>query len=214
MSDKQVIDAEPRSVVGKKVKALRREGFIPGVIYGQREPVNIQMENLALRRVLRTASTTHLIDVKVNGKTHTVLAREIQQHATRGDLIHIDFMEVDMKSTITATAELVLVGKSAAAIDGLGSDVLPLHSIDIECLPGDLISELEVDASRIETPDTIIYVSDLVAPKGVTILTDPETVVARFEYAATEEEEEVEGEYETSVEGVEIIGEEDEEDEE
>jgi large subunit ribosomal protein L25 len=169
------------------------------------------MENLALRRVLRTASTTHLIDVKVNGKTHTVLAREIQQHATRGDLIHIDFMEVDMKSTITASAELVLVGKSAPAIEGLGSDVLPLHSIDIECLPGDLISELEVDASLIATPDTIIYVSDLVAPKGVTILTDPETVVARFEYEAAEEAEE---EYETSVEGVEIIGAADEEDEE
>ena len=210
MSDNLVIEAEPRDVVGKKVKALRRDGIIPGVIYGQKDPVHVQMENLALRRVLRSASTTQLIDVKLKGKKYTVLAREIQQHATRGDLIHVDFMEVDMASTITASAELILVGKSPAAMDGIGSDVLPLHSIDIECLPGDLISEIEVDASRLETPDTVLYVSDLAAPKGVTILTDPETVVARFQYAAVEEEEPVE-EFETSVEGVEIIGEAEEE---
>ncbi len=213
MSDNLVIAAEPRTVVGKKVKVLRKNGIIPGVIYGQGEPVNVQMENLSLRRVLRVASTTQLIDVELDGKTHTVLAREIQQHVTRGDLIHVDFMEVDMKSTITAVAELVIVGQSVPAADGLGSDVLPLHSVDIECLPGDLISEIEVDVSQIDSPDTILYISDLEVPKGITILTDPETAVARFQYAAVEEEEPLEEEYETSVEGVEIIGEAEEEEE-
>jgi len=209
MTDRVSIAAEPRAVVGKKVKQLRREGLIPAVIYGQDEPVHIQLPNNLLRRALRIASTTQLIDIKLNGKSYTVLAREIQQHVTRGDLIHVDFMEVDMKVTITAEATVVSIGKAPSSLEGMGSVVTPLHVIEIECLPGDLISEVEVDISRVQTPDDVVYVSDLEVPKGVTILTDPETVVARFEYAQLveeEEEEEVEeGLLEVSTESVEII---------
>lgn len=206
MSDNLLIAAEPRNVVGKKVKQLRREGVIPAIIYGQSDPINIQFNKLELRRVLRKAGTTHLIDIEVEGKKRTVLAREIQQHVTRGDIIHVDFMEVNMNVAITAEAALVLVGESAPTADGKGSDVLPTHSVEIECLPDDLISEIEVDASKIDSPDTILYVSDLVVPKGVTILTDPETVVARFQYTAVAatEEEEIE---EVDVSAVEVIGE-------
>ncbi len=206
MSDNLLIAADPRNVVGKKVKQLRREGVIPAIIYGQSDPINIQFNKLELRRVLRKAGTTHLIDIEVEGKKRTVLAREIQQHVTRGDIIHVDFMEVNMNVAITAEAALVLVGESVPAADGLGSDVLPTHAVEIECLPDDLISEIEVDASKIDSPDTILYVSDLVAPKGVTILTDPETVVARFQYTAVAATEEAEIE-EVDVSAVEVIGE-------
>jgi large subunit ribosomal protein L25 len=177
-----MIAAEPRTIIGKQVKGLRREGLVPAVIYGQREPVNIQLERNLLRRVLKQASTTHLLDVDLNGNTYTVLAREIQQHPTRGDVLHVDFFEVDMKVTIEAEVELSLVGKLPSAIDSLGSAVLLIHAIDIECLPANLISELEIDISAITTPDDVISVSDLVAPPGVTILNDPEEVVAHFEY--------------------------------
>ena len=206
MSDNLLIVAEPRNVVGKKVKQLRREGVIPAVIYGQSDPINIQLDNLKLRRVLRSAGTTHLIDIELEGKKRTVLTREIQQHITRGDLIHVDFMEVNMNVAITAEATLVMVGESIPTADGLGSDVLPTHSVEIECLPDDLIAEIEVDMTQIDSPDKNLYVSDLVAPKGVTILTDPETIVARFEYAAVVSEEEEEEYEEGDVGAVEVIG--------
>ena len=204
--DRLTIDAEPRTVVGKKVKQLRNVGMIPAVIYGINDPVTIQLENKMLRRVLRRAGTTNLIDIAVDGGTRTVLAREIQQHLTRGDLIHVDFQEVDLKVKITAEASLVLVGRSQMMEDGQGSDVLSLTSVEIEALPDDLVAEIEVDASQMASADEPIYVGDLVAPAGVEILTDPETAVARFEYARLEEEteEELEG-YEATADSVEII---------
>ncbi len=213
MSERIVIEAEPREVTGKHVSQLRREGWIPGVIYGRKDPVAVQMEQKALRRALRTVGTTHLADVKVGGQLRTVLVREIQQHATRGDLVHIDFMEVDMKSKLRASAELVTVGTATPEAEGLGVATLMLREVDIECLPDDLVAEIEIDLSAIKTADDTIYVKDITAPKGVEILTDPEQVVARFEFAATEEDETGE-EIEGGAEAVEVIskGKKDEED--
>ncbi|MBK8905943.1 MAG: 50S ribosomal protein L25 [Anaerolineaceae bacterium] len=205
MSDVRLaIEAEPRTVVGKQVKQLRRDGMIPAVIYGIQDPVTIQLENKMLRRVLRRAGTTNLIDITFDGQKRTVLAREIQQHLTRGDLIHVDFQEVDLKVKITAEASLVLVGRSQMMKDAEGSDVLALNSVEIEALPDDLIAEIEVDVTDM-TADEPIYVSDLSVPEGVIILTDPETAVARFEYARPEVEEEEEEEFEPTADSVEII---------
>lgn len=206
-TDRLAIDADPRAVVGKKVKQLRREGLVPAVIYGINDPITIQMDNILLRRVLRRAGTTNLINISVEGGIRTVLAREIQQHLTRGDLIHVDFQEVDLKVKITAEASLILVGRSQMMEDALGSDVLSLNSVEIEALPDDLIAEIEVDVSQMKSADEPIYVSDLPVPDGVTILTDPETAVARFEYTRLEEEEEeeeLEG-LEPTADSVEII---------
>lgn len=207
MSDERLtIDAETRTAVGKKAKQLRRTGMIPAVIYGINDPVTIQLERKLLRRVLRRAGSTNLIDISVAGGTRTVLAREIQQHLTRGDLIHVDFQEVDMKVKITAEASLVLVNSSLMMEDGQGSDVLALSTVEIEALPDDLIAEIEVDASKLLSADEAIYVGDLSVPANVTILTDPETAVARFEYARLEEEEvEEEEEFEATADSVEII---------
>jgi len=194
MSERLMIAAAPRTLIGKQVRQLRRNGYIPAVIYGQGEPEHIQLENLSLRRVLRHASTTHLINLDMTGNVRTVLAREIQVHLTRGDLIHVDFYEVNMSETITSTAELIMTGKSAPAIRGGGTDVLLLHDVEIECLPDNLVSEIFVDMSRITRAEDALYLKDIPAPEGVTILTDPEMLVARFEYeavgAGTDEEEE------------------------
>jgi large subunit ribosomal protein L25 len=207
MSDERlVITAEPRTVVGKKVKQLRREGIIPAVIYGQQESVKIQLENLSLRRLLRHAGSTHLVDISLGQSQRTVLVREIQSHATRGDLLHVDFIEVDMKVVIKAEAELVAVGKSAPAIEGLGVVALVLRSVEIESLPDALVSEIEVNLAQIKTPDDVIYVGDLIAPEGVEILTDPETPVARFEYAQLAEgEEEDEALFAPAADAVEVV---------
>lgn len=182
MSERLMIAAAPRTVIGKKVKQLRRSGYIPAVIYGQGEPEHIQLENLSLRRVLRHASTTHLISLDLGTQVRTVLAREIQAHLTRGDLLHVDFYEVNMSETITSEAALIMGGKSAPATQGDGRDVLLMHDVAIECLPDNLVSEIVVDMSQIKTVDDVIYVKDIVLPEGVTILSDPETAVARFVY--------------------------------
>jgi len=206
MSDRYAIAAEPRTVVGKKVKTLRRDGLIPAVIYGQNEPVNIQLDRTTLRRVLRDASTTNLIDIDINGDVRTVLARDIQQHVFRRDILHVDFLEVNLKIAISSEISVNLVGETASDLVTMGAVVLASQTIVIEALPEDLISEIEIDASIVDTPDTVIYAEELTLPNGITLVTEPDTVIARFEYAQAELEEEVE---EVSVEDVEIIGDED-----
>ncbi|HNS38922.1 MAG: 50S ribosomal protein L25 [Anaerolineae bacterium] len=195
MSERIVIEAEPREIIGKGVGQLRREGWIPGVVYGRQTPVNVQMEQKALRRALRVVGTVHLADLAFEGGTRTVLVREIQQHATRGDIVHVDFMEVDMKAKLTLMVELVGEGEAQPEADGLGVVTMMLHEVEIECLPDDLVASIHVDLSAIQTPEDVIHVKNLVAPKGIEILSDPDLVIARFEYAAlgTEEEGEEEG---------------------
>ena len=208
MSDRINIAAEPRTVIGKKVKRLRCKGVVPAVIYGTKETVHIQMENLALRRTLRQAGTTNLVDIELGQKKHTVLVREIQSHVTRGDLIHVDFQEVDLKATITAEAELVTVGQSLPAAEGLGIATLTMRSLEIESLPDALVSTIEVDLTLIKTPGDSISIGDLAVPEGVTILGDPDTTVARFEIVREEEEEEEEEEelFAPAADGVEVVG--------
>lgn len=208
MADRIAINAESRSVIGKKVKRLRKQGIIPAVVYGQNEPAHIQIENLPLRRALRVAGSSQLLDLTVDGeRSLTVIAREIQQHVTRGDLIHIDFYEVDMKQTIRTDVELVAINMAAPEIEGLGVGALTMRTIEIECLPDALISELEVDMSQIETLTSLLSVSDLVAPAGVTILADENTTIARFQITRAEEVEDEEDEegFDPAADSVEVI---------
>lgn len=209
MSDNIVIEAEPRTIVGKGVAQLRRDGWVPATVYGKGESVNVQIERKALRRALRIVGTTQMAQLDVEGKKRPVLVRDIQQHLTRGDVLHVDFLIIDMSSTLKVEAELVPVGEAPPAAEGLGVGVLALRSVEIEALPDALISEIEVDLSMITTPDVVVTVADLTVPEGVTILTDPDAPVARFEYAALpeeEEEEELEDEFADVAEDVEVIG--------
>lgn len=207
MSEERLaIAAEPRIITGKKVKQLRREGLTPAVIYGASEPINIQLDARTLRRVLRKSGGSHLIDVQIGEETRTVLARDIQQHITRNEMVHVDFLEVDLKIVISSEAELVMVGNSKAMASGVGIVSLTMRSVDIEALPEDLVSEIEVDISLINRPDDVITVADLKAPKGVTILTDPETTVASFAYErAGVEDEAVDDTYAPAPDSVEVI---------
>ena len=214
MSDRVTIAAEPRTVTGKKVKQIRRQGLVPGVLYGQSEPVNIQMEEIQLNRALRVAGMTQLATLDVEGKQYTVLAREFQQHVVRRNVVHIDFMEVSMTETITSEAELIMVGEAPALEIAEGMIAQSMFSVDIECLPDALISVIEIDISVIETPSDSIQVSDLPVPEGVTLLVDENATVARFQTIRIVEEEEEEEDLEAielDADGVEVIGREEEE---
>jgi large subunit ribosomal protein L25 len=194
MAERVNLDAEPRSQTGKKAKQLRNQGWIPGVIYGQGDNLVIQVENSTLLRALREAGTTNLIDITLGDDERTVLAKDVQRHVTRGDLIHVDFYEVNMSEKIIVEASLVTVGEAAPVTGGLGTTSLVLYSLEIECLPDKLLSEIVVDLELIDSPEQMIYVRDLSVPSGVEVLADPDTVVARFEYLQAEVEEEEEEE--------------------
>ncbi|MFT7585416.1 MAG: large subunit ribosomal protein L25 [Cellvibrionaceae bacterium] len=194
MSKEFILDAEIRTVSGKKVKQLRRVGLLPAVIYGLGTPENIQVKALQTQLALRDSAGNEIFTLNLNGTTRRVLAREVQKHAYRTDLVHIDFLEIDATSTIRTEVTVVIVGVSIPEQELLGTTLQVLQSIEIEALSGALISEIEVNAEIMDKPSRNLSVGDIVAPPGVTILTSPEVTIARFAGNRDEEEDEEEEE--------------------
>lgn len=195
MSDHgKTLAAEKRELVGKKVKRLRREGWLPAVMYGRRDPINIQLNTLQTYLALRDADDNALFDLQLEGESYKVFIRDTQRHVTRGDLLHVDFLEVDMDHAITAEVAIVLVGKHTVSTEIPGNISQLLYQIEVEAKPQDLISEIELDVSQIADPNDVLMVSDLVAPEGISILTEGEIAVAKFDIERIQEEEEDDGE--------------------
>jgi large subunit ribosomal protein L25 len=185
---------QKRTVLGKKVKSLRREGFIPAVLYGhETEPVSLQVEERELNRILTQAGEHRLIALKIgrSQKPQMALTRDVQWDVITGRLLHVDFYAVVMTEKITTEVPLVLVGRAPAAERAEVILLQNLDELEIECLPGDLIEAIEVDVSELKEVDQAIYVKDLRVPSTVDVLTDAEELVVKVDWAAPEEVVEV-----------------------
>ncbi len=175
------LKAQPRTVIGKQVKQLRRQGLTPGVIYGISAPESMQVNTHDLAAVLRNNGRDVVIALDLDGTDRRVVVQDLQRHVTRGDLLHIDFYEVVEGQMITSEATLVLINKSALAQAGGGYDQLLLNSVQIESTPMDNVSEVEVDASKITDANAVLTIADVELPKGVIILNDQDEAVAKFQ---------------------------------
>ena len=202
------LQAEPRTVVGRGLRELRDEGYVPVVLYGRGFPSqSLQVEERALKRLLAHGGAHSLVSLAIAGteEAHTVLVREIQRYPTRPQVRHVDFYRVVMTEKMQTAVQLVLVGESPAVTGGLAALVQNLDSVQVECLPGDMPSALEIDISVLERADQNILVSDLVPPPGVEILEDPEAVLISLAAARAVLEEEEEEEMEAIVPGMEDV---------
>ena len=112
---KYILDAEKRVVIGKKVKALRREGKLPAVIYGQDiEPMPITLNTKQVLQILKVVGANTLISIKVGKDEFLALVRDIQREVILRDLLHLDFQAVSLEETITTSLPVVMVGVSPA----------------------------------------------------------------------------------------------------
>lgn len=200
--DKITVNASKRELLGKKVKQLRAEGMIPAVLYGRSiEPTPIQIEALSLTSAMKEARGNRLIEIQI-GKDgpHTVLVRDIQHDVITQKILHADFYEVIMTERITAEIPLALRGEAPAVRRGEGMLLTELSSVTVECLPGDLPEEIEVDLGGLEEVDHSIFIGDLRLSDDVRVLTDPEDLIVKVlplrEEEIIEEEVEVEEEAE------------------
>ena len=187
------LKTQKRTVLGKKVKSLRREGLVPAVLYGREtDSIPLQVEGRELDRVLAQAGEHRLIALKIGRarKRQLALTRDVQWDVISRKLIHVDFYAVVMTEKVTTEVPLVLVGEAPAMIQEGTMLLQSLDEVEIECLPGDLPEAIEVDLSRLEEMDQAIYVKDLRVPPAVEILTDAEEIVAKVGWAAAEEVEE------------------------
>jgi large subunit ribosomal protein L25 len=211
--------AQPRSITGKKVKRLRSEGLMPLVVYGREtEPVNIQATAYEVARAF-AESRGQLIELHIEGESEPrmVLARDIQRDVLSGAFLHADLYQVDIREKVQVEVRLSFVGEPALVDTGEAVLSVVLNSVEVECLPTDILQSVEVDVSTLVTMDDAIYVRDLAVPDTIELLTDGDEMIARLQYVMEEEEEEEEEEFELapSVEDVEVIqrgvGEEEEE---
>ncbi|MGD8625209.1 MAG: 50S ribosomal protein L25 [Anaerolineae bacterium] len=205
-----------RQILGKKVKHLRAEGVIPGVLFGAKVPTtHIQVDERDLSKALQEAGATALIDLYVddNPEPHVVLAREIQRDILTSRLQHVDFYQVQLDRMVKTMPALEIVGQSPLVESGAAVLVRVLTQIEVECLPTDLIDSIEVDVTSLETLNDSITLADLDVPPGVRILADPSDVVASVvpPRAALEEIEPEEEELEEMMLGEVELGEDEEE---
>jgi large subunit ribosomal protein L25 len=183
-----LINAEKRNVVGKQVKALRRQGILPGVIYGRHiEAFPIQMDAHDASLILDKLTASSLITIDVDGEKFSVLMRDRQRDVIFGDLLHVDFLVVSLTEKLRATIELKLVGEAPVADNPEVVVTQVLNAIEIEALPQDLPEVIEVDISTLETVDDEITVADLDLGENIAILTDPNETIVSVGYVAQEE---------------------------
>jgi large subunit ribosomal protein L25 len=187
--EKVVLNAERRAVIGKQVKALRREGKLPAVIYGRRtEPINISLDAHSASLTLGRLTSSSLVTIAVDGQEYPALVREKQRDYIKNRLLHVDFLAVSLTENIRATVSVNLVGVSMAVKDYNAVLVANLQSLEVECLPTDLPERIDVDISALARPGDGVRVRDVVVSDKVRLLDDPDTMVAVATFAKVEEE--------------------------
>jgi len=211
--EKLTLKAEKREIKGKKVKSLRRQGFLPAIIYGHKvKNISLKIPLADFKKIYEKAGENSLIELKIDkSPSRSVLIHDVQFDKVKGDILHADFYQVKMKEKITSSVPLKFIGKSKAVEEKEGVLVKNLDEIEVECLPADLPRSIEVDISGLNTFDDTILVKDLDIPKEVKVLTNKDEVIAAVQPPRTEEElKGLEEETKEEVEKVEGVKEEEE----
>jgi large subunit ribosomal protein L25 len=187
--EKVVLKAERRDVVGKQVKALRRAGKLPAVVYGRHtEPIRISLDSHVASLTLGRLTSSSLVTIQLDGNEYPALVREKQRDYIKNRLLHVDFLTVSLTENIRATVSIHLFGVSAAVKDFNAVLVNNLESLEVECLPTDLPERIELDISVLAHPGDGIRVRDVSVSDKIRVLDDPDTMVVVATFAKVEEE--------------------------
>lgn len=183
------LQATRREGTGKgAARRSRASGRVPAVLYGRgMEPVSLEVDRREFVTALKTdAGMNVLLDIEFDGTNTLALTRELQRDPVRGTLLHADFVKVDRTQAIEIEVPVHLVGEAPGSKEG-GVLEHPLFSVHVRTLPGNVPEAVEADISDLNIGDTL-RVADLRVPADVTILSNPEAVVASVAAPISEEE--------------------------
>jgi large subunit ribosomal protein L25 len=178
MAEQVTLAARPRDGGGKgEARALRREGRVPVIAYGMGiDPTPLSVDALELYHALHTdAGANAVLRLSIGGTNHLALAREVQRHPVRRDVLHVDFVTVSRTQRVSAAVPIVLEGE-APGVDTGGVVEQSLFSLNIEALALEVPDQLPLDISDLDVGD-VKRVSDVALPQGVDALDDPDTTV-------------------------------------
>ncbi|MEK9147104.1 MAG: 50S ribosomal protein L25 [Patescibacteria group bacterium] len=190
--------AEKRTILGRKVKTLRRGGLIPAHVFGHKVPtIHVQVKKSDFTKVFEEAGETGIVDLAVDGQKHPTLIRSIQVHPVTDEPLHIDFYQVNLQEKVKVNVPIEIVGKPSAVEKKIGLLLTPLNEIEIEALPTDIPESIQVDVSKLENVGDEIKVKDLnIDRTKIEVQADQELVVAQIGELVTKEMEAVEAEIE------------------
>jgi len=187
-----VLQAENREITGKKVKALRREGKLPAIIYGlNMDPIPINLDMRETVKILSSTTASNLIKVEVNGEEVTTIVRDRQHDPVTSSLLHVDFLRVSMTEKIRTTVGIAFIGEAPAIKNYGGILVTRNEQLDIESYPQDLPDHIDVDLSNLTEIGDSILVRDLTIPENVSVLTHEDEMIVVVTAPSMEAEAEV-----------------------
>ncbi|MXX52119.1 MAG: 50S ribosomal protein L25 [Chloroflexi bacterium] len=180
MSDFQLA-AQKRRAHGKKNRQLRRDGFVPGILYGPSiEPLSVQFPYRAVEVMLMEAGGTNLIDIEVEGAVYPSLAREVQRDVVRGDILHVDFLAVDQSQRISVEVPIVMKGSSPVVAAREGILITGRSSLTLEVFPSDIRNRIVIDLTQLTELGAEVLVGDLRFGENVTVHNDSNEMLAKI----------------------------------
>lgn len=187
---KYTLTGKSRDIMGRKVKSLRSDGFLPATVYGKKvSSDNLTVNTADFLAVYNAAGETGLVELTIDGVVKPVLIHSVQKHPVRGDLIHVEFHQVDLKEKVKAQVPLVIIGESPAVAQKAGVLLTLIPEVEVEALPTDLPEKIEVNVTSLAEVDQEIKVSDLQVPSGVTMLSDASVSVVKVGSLVSKEAE-------------------------
>ena len=182
--------AEKRKITGRKVKALRKSGFVPANVFGKDVKSSaIQIKAVDFAKFRKEAGESTLLYLTIEGEKESrpVMIHEIAIHPVSGQILHIDFHQVNLKEKTTALIAVKLTGEAPAEKEKLGILVQQLYEVEVEAFPADMPERLEVSVGTLSAVGDSIRVSDIKPDSKLTIKTDPDSIIAKIEALAKEE---------------------------
>lgn len=203
--DQITLAAAPRDTK-VKAKHLRLKGDIPAILYGhgvQSAPLSVKQSDLI--KVFRKAGTSTLVELDLGKEKSIALIKEVDRDPVSDHITHVDFHQVKLDEKIKADIPLKFINEAPAVRELEGTLSTPHDAVHVEAFPQDLVHEIEIDISSLKTFEDAIHIKDIVPPKGITILTDPEEMVVTVHPPRSEEElAALEEEVKEDVEAVEV----------
>jgi large subunit ribosomal protein L25 len=185
---KVVFAAKNRADAGSTgARRIRRSGRIPAVVYGRAgKPLSIDLDALEFVNSAKGISESTIVTINIDGETHEAFVKDTQRNITDGQILHVDFYEVEAGVSLRARVSVHIHGNPVGVREG-GILESPLHEIEVECLPKDLPERLDVDIAELQVNQSI-HVRDLKLGDGVRLISNPDQVVALVKFAKAEVE--------------------------
>lgn len=188
---KHNLKVEKRKIFGKKLKALRKTGVLPGNIYGKNiKSTAVQVALKEFQKVYDVVGSSGVVYLDLEGKEHPVLIHALAMDYVNDLPLHADFFQVNLKEKVKTTVPLHVVGEPKAVTDKLGMLMQPVNEVEVEALPTDLPEAIEIDVTTLSEIGQQLKVSDIKKLANVGVLSDPELVVASIAELVSEEAQE------------------------